>query len=415
MMSDEMLSQEEIEALLRGDTLEDKISNSDTKELLNDDTIDIEDYLSPIEQDALGEVGNISFGSSATALSALLGQKVDITTPSLSMINRNKLEEEFPHPYVAVQVQYTVGLVGMNLLVIKQSDAAIIADLMLGGDGLNPKPELGEIQLSAVQEAMNQMMGSAATSMSTVFNQKVDISPPSIDLMNISNNEGRDNIPDDDLLVKISFRLKIGELIDSNLMQLLPLEFSKKVVRSLMGESDEPVTPVQEAAAPVEPVAPPTQQAAPQQPVQQTPEYQQPMQQQPMQQPMYQQPMYQQPMYQQPMYQQPPVQPVNVQQAQFASFDSANLTQTESRNLNMLLDIPLQVTVELGRTKRSVKEILELTSGSIIELDKLAGEPVDILVNSRLIAKGEVVVIDENFGVRITDILSQAERLNNLR
>lgn len=409
-MSDEMLSQEEIEALLRGETLEDVPAASQS---LETEEIKVEDHLSPIEIDALGEVGNISFGSSATALSSLLGQKVDITTPSISMINRNRLEQEFPHPYVAIQVEYTIGLSGMNLLVIKQSDAAIIADLMLGGDGLNPKPELSEIQLSAVQEAMNQMMGSAATSMSTMFNQKVDISPPSIDLMNFSQNEGTDNIPPDDLLVKISFRLRIGDLIDSNLMQLLPLNFSKKVVKSLMGETDEPaatLAPAQPTPAVQQPVPQPVQEPV-QQPTQQ-PVYQQPMYEQPMQQPMYQQPMYQQPMPQQPVYQAPPA---NVQQAQFASFDSANISQGEARNLNMLLDIPLQVTVELGRTKRSVKEILELSSGSIIELDKLAGEPVDILVNSRLIAKGEVVVIDENFGVRITDILSQADRLNNLR
>lgn len=420
-MSDEMLSQEEIEALLRGETLEDK--NSDVKSEEND-TINTEDYLTPMEQDALGEVGNISFGSSATALSALLGQKVEITTPSISMINRNKLEEEFPHPYVAIQVEYTTGLSGMNLLVIKQSDAAIIADLMLGGDGLNPKPELGEIQLSAVQEAMNQMMGSAATSMSTVFNQKVDISPPSIELMNIAMNQGKENIPEDDLLVRVSFRLKIGELIDSKLMQLLPLQFSKKIVKSLMGETDsvpmeEPVvaqqTPVAPTPAPQQFAQQPTQQ-----PVQQ-PIYGQPVMNDPMQQ-MYQQqqPVYQQPVYQQPVQQAPAQQtymapPVNVQQAEFASFEQANISQTEARNLNMLLDIPLQLSVELGRTKRSVKEILELSSGSVIELDKLAGEPVDILVNNRLIAKGEVVVIDENFGVRITDILSQADRLNNLR
>lgn len=407
-MSDEMLSQEEIEALLRGETLENKSETSEDA-IAASEEVKIEDYLSPIEQDALGEIGNISFGSSATALSALLGQKVDITTPSISMINRNRLEEEFPHPYVAIQVEYTIGLIGMNLLVIKQSDAAIIADLMLGGDGLNPKPELGEIQLSAVQEAMNQMMGSAATSMSTIFNQKVDISPPTIDLMNISQNEGKDNLPDDDLLVRVSFRLRIGELIDSNIMQLLPLNFSKKIVKSLMGETDE------EASTAVEAVAQPTPSSASTPAQQQQPVQQQPVQQQ---QPMQQQPMYEQPVQQQqPMYQQPAYQmpPVNVQPAQFASFEQANLSQQEAHNLNMLLDIPLQVTVELGRTKRSVKEILELSSGSIIELDKLAGEPVDILVNSRLIAKGEVVVIDENFGVRITDILSQADRLNNLR
>lgn len=407
-MSDEMLSQEEIEALLRGETLEDK--NSDTAASSNDETNDlrVEDYLDSFAQDALGEVGNISFGSSATALSALLGQKVDITTPSISMINRNKLEEEFPHPYVAVQVEYTIGLTGMNLLVIKQSDAAIIADLMLGGDGLNPKPDLGEIQLSAVQEAMNQMMGSAATSMSTVFNKKVDISPPTIDLMNISQDEGRDNIPEDDLLVKVSFRLRIGNLIDSNLMQLLPLKFSQNIVKSLLGETESIEEPVAATIAPEAPsiAAPPVQQQASVTPPPAQPVYQQ--QTAPTQQPIYQE---------QPQFTQParPAQPVNVQQAQFASFDPNVISQSEARNLNMLLDIPLQVTVELGRTKRSVKEILELSSGSIIELDKLAGEPVDILVNSRLIAKGEVVVIDENFGVRITDVLSQAERLNNLR
>ncbi|WP_374963501.1 flagellar motor switch phosphatase FliY [Lysinibacillus sp. RS5] len=406
-MSDEMLSQEEIEALLRGETLEDKNSDTEasTDEEIND--LRVEDYLDSFAQDALGEVGNISFGSSATALSALLGQKVDITTPSISMINRNKLEEEFPHPYVAVQVEYTIGLSGMNLLVIKQSDAAIIADLMLGGDGLNPKPDLGEIQLSAVQEAMNQMMGSAATSMSTVFNKKVDISPPTIDLMNISQNEGRENIPEDDLLVKVSFRLKIGNLIDSNLMQLLPLKFSQNIVKSLLGETESIEEPVAATIAPEAPVASLVQ---PQAPVTSAPPAQPVYQQQaaPVQQPMYQE-------QQQIPHATRPVQPVNVQQAQFASFDSNVISQPEARNLNMLLDIPLQVTVELGRTKRSVKEILELSSGSIIELDKLAGEPVDILVNSRLIAKGEVVVIDENFGVRITDVLSQAERLNNLR
>ncbi|SEM21596.1 flagellar motor switch protein FliN/FliY [Paenisporosarcina quisquiliarum] len=387
MMSDDMLSQEEIEALLRGTNIDEE----GTKEV-DTNEINIEDYLDSFAQDTLGEIGNISFGSSATALSSLLGQKVDITTPNISMINRRKLKEEFPHPYVAVEVKYTTGLIGMNLLVIKQSDAAIIADLMLGGDGLNPKPELSEIQLSAVQEAMNQMMGSAATSMSTVFNKKVDISPPSIDLMNLLEDEGTEALPADELLIKISFRLKIGELIDSNIMQLLPLEFGLSLVKSLIGEEDT------EVAATI------TEEKVHQAPVQQQSTLQ--TQQAPEMPP---QPQYNQ---HQSRTQAPQVE---VQQAQFASFEAPTLSQNESRNLNLLLDIPLQVTVELGRTKRTVKEILELTSGSIIELDKLAGEPVDILVNNRHVAKGEVVVIDENFGVRITDILSQAERINNLR
>ncbi|PAQ15891.1 flagellar motor switch phosphatase FliY [Bacillaceae bacterium SAOS 7] len=392
MMSDDMLSQEEIDALLKGtggDSTEDEASN----EMLTN----VEDYLDSFEQDTLGEIGNISFGSSATALSSLLNQKVDITTPTVSIIERKKLKDEFPHPYVAIEVEYTEGFSGANLLVIKQADAAIIADLMLGGDGTSPSPDLGEIQLSAVQEAMNQMMGSAATSMSTIFSKKVDISPPSIALMDLQQGEGANTIPELDLLVKISFRLTIGTLIDSNIMQLVPLTFAKSLVHELINPSEEEVSVAQPAEAP--PVMPPSEPK----PVEQ---YQEQLS-VPVQQAQESVPLH---------IQEKPKQPnVNVQSASFATFEQPVLQQHEARNLNMLLDIPLQVTVELGRTTRSVKDVLDLTSGSIIELDKLAGEPVDILVNSRLIAKGEVVVIEENFGVRITDILSQSERLNNLK
>ncbi len=409
MMSDNILSQEEIEALLRGEPFSsDEPKKSSPKEIVT------ADYLDDMEKDALGEIGNISFGSSATALSALLGQKVDITTPTISVVNKEALEEEFIHPYVAIKVDYTVGLSGMNLLVIKQSDAAIIADLMLGGDGLNPNMDLGEIHLSAVQEAMNQMMGSAATSMSTLFNKKVDISPPTINLMDVLEDKGRDLIPEDDLLIKVSFALKVGDLIDSNIMQLLPLGFGKKLVASLMGgDAEEETAAVAEMTRPTEQQSTPVQQPAQQQQVHQQ-SYEQFGYGQDMQQPSYDA-QYDQLGPQQQMQMRPQQPQVQVQQAQFASFESPSLNKSESNNLNMLLDIPLQVTVELGRTKRSVKEILEMSSGSIIELDKLAGEPVDILVNNRHIAKGEVVVIDENFGVRITDILSQAERVNNLR
>ncbi|MDV6376706.1 flagellar motor switch phosphatase FliY [Sporosarcina sp. GW1-11] len=390
-MSDNILSQEEIEALLRGETLEPAEPSEPAK-------INIDEYLTDMEQDALGEIGNISFGSSATALSALLGQKVDITTPTISLIKRDELDKEFTHPYVAIKVEFTEGISGSNVLVIKQSDAAIIADLMLGGDGTSPNDELGDIHLSAVQEAMNQMMGSSATSMSTIFNKKVDISPPTIDLMNVQLDQGIEHIPAQNLLIRVSFNIKVGELIDSNIMQLYPIEFGKKLVSSLMGEEEAATaTEIEEIPSTPEPVS------IPQQPER---EYQQPASQP--------DPVYHAPQQGSPTSR--PTQPqVQVQQAEFASFQSPSLSKEESNNLNMLLDIPLQVTVELGRTKRSVKEILEMSGGSIIELDKLAGEPVDILVNNRYIAKGEVVVIDENFGVRITDILSQMDRINNLR
>lgn len=415
MVGDDMLSQDEIDALLRG-------TSEEANEI--DETINVDDFFSFMERDALGEVGNISFGSSATALSTLLSQKVEINTPTVTVVHRTRLEEEFPDPYVAVQVHYTEGFIGSNMLVIERKDAAIIADLMLGGDGHNPKELLDEIQMSAVQEAMNQMMGSAATSMSTVFNKRVDISPPNINLLNVAEGEGTESIPEDDILVKVSFSLKIGSLIDSSIMQLLPVSFAKSLVNELLNPGSSHVE------APPQPVQPqnlhqPEVKAA----VNQQPEPNA-MAQQPLYQPeqAYYQPNLQHSMpaeqaWNQSQMQTGPqhfgnvmtgVQPT-VQPAVFSNFDSYQPQQADTKNLDMLLDIPLQVTVELGRTKRSVKDILELTSGSIIELDKLAGEPVDILVNNRLIAQGEVVVIDENFGVRVTDIISQSDRLKKLK
>lgn len=382
MVSD-MLSQEEINALLQGTNSDasNEPSGNDASDQSNMSN-DVNDYLDSMEQDALGEIGNISFGSAATTLSTLLNQKVDITTPTVSVITRARLMEEFPKPHVSVQVEYTEGFEGENLLVIRTEDAQIIADLMLGGDGTNPKEELTDMHLSAVQEAMNQMMGSAATSMSTIFNKRVDISPPQIDVLDVQNEKG---IPHEDILIKVSFRLRVGELIDSSIMQLLPVPFAKELIQQLFnpGSGSEPKEePKQEAT-------PQPKQEASSRPVEQ------PM---PSSRPTYEK-----------------QQPVDVQPARFAEFTAPALDEQESQNLNLLMDIPLNVTVELGRTKKSIREILELSPGSIIELDKLAGEPVDILVNNKMIAQGEVVVIDENFGVRITKISSQEDRIRKLR
>jgi flagellar motor switch protein FliN/FliY len=424
------LSQEEIDALLRqssGDSLESFSAG-----------IHVDNFLTPLEQDALGEIGNITFGSAATALSTLLGKKVDITTPQVSAVGREELIQEFPLPHVAIHVNYVDGFDGINLLVIKTRDAQVIADLMMGGDGTGYAEELSEIHISAVQEAMNQMMGSSATSMSTIFNRFVNISPPGIDILKLSDGTGTTALPPEEVFIKISFRIIIGDLIDSTLMQLLPVQFAKDMVSILLGGGDD----YEDASAAVPTPPPAAQQQPPAAPPvlqQQDPYagqmYQQPPMQPPMQQqPMYEQPMYQQPMYppQQPMYQQPPMYPpqqpmyqqppaaglgrdVNVQPAQFSNFAPHQLTPPEDTNLNLLLDIPLKVTVELGRTQKVIKDILELSQGSIIELDKLAGEPVDILVNNKLIAKGEVVVIDENFGVRVTDIVNQWDRIQKLQ
>ncbi|KZE65880.1 flagellar motor switch protein FliN [Fictibacillus phosphorivorans] len=379
MVSGDMLSQDEIDALLNGGSAS------------SSEVTDTEDYLSSIEQDALGEIGNISFGSAATALSTLLNQKVEITTPTVSVVRRTELKDEFPIPHVAVQVTYTEGIEGANLLVIRKTDAQIIADLMLGGEGTNPSPDFGELQLSAVGEAMNQMMGSASTSMSTIFNKKVDISPPKIDFLDVESNTNL--IPDEEILVKVSFRLKVGDLIDSNIMQLIDADFSKNLVHRLM--NPEPV--IQN-----EPVADYVPQKEKTVPTQSYTHFEEPVERETRS------------MSAATSYQ-PQMREVSVQPASFSDFGNFESSHTETKNLDMLLDIPLQVTVELGRTKKTIKDILEMSQGSIVELDKLAGEPVDIFVNQKMIAKGEVVVIDENFGVRVTEILSQRDRLEKLK
>lgn len=392
MTSKDYLSQEEIDALL-------KQANHDTP---SEPTVD--DYLTALEQDALGEIGNITFGSAATALSTLLNKKVDITTPKVSIITRSKFETEFPKPHVAIHVQYVDGFEGMNSLVIKTRDAQVIADLMLGGEGNPEDEELNEIHISAVQEAMNQMMGSSATSMSTIFNRFVNISPPGIDILNMSNGNGVSSLPPDETLIKVSFRLIIGDLIDSTIMQLLTVKFSKDMVDSLINgsSSDSSQNEVAATATPV----------APAQPVYEAPTYSSPP-------PMQQQAHYNVPVerpYNEPQhYGGMQGRSLNVQPVQFSNLGAPGFANVDDNNLNLLMDIPLKVTVELGRTQKQIKDILELSQGSIIELDKLAGEPVDILVNNKLIAKGEVVVIDENFGVRVTDIVSQWDRIQKLQ
>jgi flagellar motor switch protein FliN len=370
-MSGGSLSQEEINALFNQTAVKQSLV--------------IEDYLSSMEQDALGEIGNISLGSSTTALSMLLNQRVEITTPILSVIEQAQMEDSIQEKHVAVHVDYTEGIRGKNLLMIKEDDAKVIANLMMGGDGTVLEPELSDMHLSAVQEAMNQMMGSAATSMSTLFNQKVDISPPSIDVLGLPPKELEDL--NDDIIIKVSFRLKVGNLIDSNMIQFIPLGFGKDMIGKILYAADsasastasmEPtITSVQTIASHTAPMPQVAEKTVPQS---------------------------------------PPPTPVNanVQKVEYATFSEPPTTSAGVGNLDLLYDIPLEITVELGRTEMQIRKILELGPGAVIQLDKLAGEPVDILANHKLIAKGEVVVIEENFGIRITDIMSPIDRLNKM-
>ncbi len=424
-MSDDMISQEEIDALLNGggipaadssdapaaDGGDAPAGDAGTPEASADGGSDssssqFDDVLSDMEKDALGEIGNISMGSAATTLSVLLGHKVSITTPTVSVATMSIIKEHYPMPYLVVEVGYTIGIDGNNVLAIQAQDAAIIADLMMGGDGTNPDTELSEIHMSAVGESMNQMMGSVATSLSTMFNKKIDISPPKVNLIDLGTEDKISEIVgQDDPIVRTSFRMEVDGLIDSEIMQILPVHVAKEMVEAILGGGSEPEPepapapppPAPTPAAP--PPAAPTMAAAPPPMPQAAPAMAPP----PMMGGGYAMPM------------QPHMAAnVPVQAAQFTPLNMEPV-QVNDANIGLILDVPLQVTVELGRTRKSIKEILELTNGSIVELDKLAGEAVDIQVNGKFLAKGEVVVIDENFGVRITDIATPAERAAKLQ
>lgn len=393
VMDDGMLSQDEIDALLNVST--------DTVDNENKEDLSVENYLTDIEADTLGEIGNISIGSSATTLSTLLNQKVEITTPTISVVKKKNLMDQLPFEHVNIQVNYLEGFIGESMFVLKSQDAAIISDIMLGGDGSNPDKTLTDIHLSAVQEVMNQMMGAAATSMSTIFDKRVNISPPSIELIDETGEPDLTKEIDEEVFVKVSFQLKVGNLIDSKIMQIIPFPFAHELVAELM-QSDEAK---EEVGATVEKEVPVQEESL---------DFNIDQEQLILND---QKSMDMNNYYDEPRIVGGKVSGVNesIQPASFSEFDQVQVDNRSHRNLDMLLDIPLKVTVELGRTNRTVEDILDLSSGSIIELDKLAGEPVDILVNNKLIAQGEVVVIDENFGVRVTDIVSQTDRLMNLK
>lgn len=418
-MSDDMISQEEIDALLNGGSIPtadsapageseaaSEAAAAPAAASPDSSSSQLDDVLTDMEKDALGEIGNISMGSAATTLSVLLGHKVSITTPSVSVATMGIIQQQYPMPYLIVEVGYTIGIEGNNVLAIQAQDAAIIADLMMGGDGTNPDTEINEIAMSAVGESMNQMMGTVATSLSTMFNKKIDISPPKVNLIDFgSEDKVTELVGRDEPVVRTSFRMEVDGLIDSEIMQILPVTVAKEMVEALTGGSNNEPETAPPAPAPVPPAPEPTPAPPPQ--AQMTPPVQAPSPQAQMAPPV------QAPAMGYAM--QPHVaQNVPVQSAQFTPLNTQPV-QINDANIGLILDVPLSVTVELGQTKKSIKDILELTNGSIVELDKLAGEPVDIKVNGQFLAKGEVVVIDENFGVRITEIASPAERAAKLQ
>ena len=373
-MSNGFLSQEEINSLLRGELN------------IEEPSVEEKEELTDIEKDLLGEVGNISMGSASTALYQLVNQKVNITTPVVTVTSIKEIKENFDVPNIVLDVEYVSGIVGRNILMIKTYDAAVIANLMMGGDGKVENPELSELEISAVQEAMNQMIGSAATSMATMFAREVNISPPQSTIWDNKEQKISNILDEDERIVKVSFSLAIGDILESTIMQILTIETAKRIVSIMMGE-DNP-TPASSNDVDFSPKETVEEYRGPSNFVE-TPVDPDPVR----------------------VREQPPVE---VQKANFAPLEQKPVRKTHD-NIDLILDVPLQISVVLGRTKRSIRDILSLANGSLIELDKLADEPVEVLVNGKVIAEGEVVVVDENFGVRINNIISGTDRIKSLK
>ncbi len=336
------------------------------------DEPDINDFLTPLEQDALAEIGNISMGSAATALSTLVNRKVRITVPNVYLSTPKAITTSYPEPCVVVNVGYIVGLQGANLLVIRERDALVIGNLMMGEDGTNLPPELDELYLSAITEAMNMMMGSAATSMSELFTRAIDISPPTTVRRDFAT-DNLGHLPDEEAVVTIAFRMEIEDLVDSTILQVTKIDFAKEMVSSLMPPESHESQP--EVKPEPEPVAATEWEDLRQQPVHTGGS--------------------------------PAVAPTGA--AAPAGYDLGNI------NVDLIRDIPVQVRAVLGRTRMTIDNILRLGPGHIMELESLHGEPIELFANERLIAHGEVVVVGEQFGVRITEIATPQDRIGSIR
>ena len=406
------LSQEEIDALMNGGTAAVDDAEKDEKaeentekqamteeehEAVEDAALEADDEIiagmdEQARMDLIGEVGNISMSQAATTLSSILNHRVSITTPRVTKVRFKSLMEGIKTPKVATTVEYKEGVIGTNLMLLQVRDASIIADLMMGGPGnAKDEGEFGDLELSAVAEAMNQMIGSASTSMATMINRKVDILPPTVKLWGEPDNISYDGIDSESIVYRISFDLDVEGLIESEIMQIFTKEMVNDIAAAMMADK---ATVVNDRELPAD--GAPKNEPDPAQPAPQ-PQPAPAAAAQPAPQPAPQ----------------PRQQPVEVSQPTFQQLDGR--AQAEGDNLDLLMDIPLNLSVVLGTSRKSVREILSFNTGSVIELEKLTDEPLDILLNGKLIAQGEVVVINDNFGVRITNIMSQSQRISNMR
>ncbi|MEW6618117.1 MAG: flagellar motor switch protein FliN [bacterium] len=339
MVGGNELTQAELEALLGEEAEEEEGTTGLTKE----------------EGSVLKDISGSSMNAAATALSTILNKQVTIAAPEINEITPDSITKEVPGTAIVVEVEYSGGIKGPTYIVFLKEHGAMIADLMMGGDGTSPPEEINDLYLGALGEALGQMIESSAVSLSSTIGKTVTASPPKIKIVDFQKGVPKDlPVFRESKVVEVDYNLTLGDLSEGKLVQLLPLNIAKPIVKTVMGETAKPKEVEKPAFA-------------------------------------------------------PGVHPVQ--------FTRLKPTETEQlpANLKLLMDVPMNVSVEIGRKKMTIKKILDLGSGSIVELDKMANEPVDIFVNGKLIAKGGVVVIDDNFGVRIADIIAPEERLESLR
>ena len=383
--------------------------------------------LNPIEIDAIGEIINISLGASATAVATMLDRRVDITTPNVKVVTFEDFEFKRLEPAIGVEITYTHGLSGNNVMIIKKMDVKTIVGLLMGSEIPDEEFEMNELYVSAICEVMNQMMGASATAMSEFIGETVNITTPtSFEIENSDQFKEKYFEPDNNF-VSIEFSLSIEGSIKCEFVNLMPIPLVKMLVSRMIPDQSvlqeaEVSPPVQEAAPAAPQMEAPTAAPQPQAPIPPQPQYEQPAAQQaPPAAPQYEQPAQPQysepqappaqPQYQQPVAPPPPAEPVpnrviDVKPIPSESFSGKDaLRESPKDNLELLMDVPLEISVEIGRTRKLVKEIVEFTQGSLIVLDKLAGDQVEIYANERCIARGDVVVVNDNFGVRITEIV----------
>lgn len=323
--------------------------------------------LSQIEMEALTELLIVSLRSSTTVLSTLFSERVAIMSPNLSIKPKADVLYDVGSPAFVIVGQFEGGISGRQFLFINTDDAEIITQMV---DTSSEVTNI-EVQVQIVQEVVQQMFVVVSQSLSAVLDEEVSHSLLGTDVIENQQDFSVNRFSEEEWFVQMVFQLMVGNKINLTIYLCIPASLAKQMVGILTdsiveGNLEEEGFQSMNQSNTTN--------------------------------------------HLQHSGDSPKIQPV-----QFSSFDESPSSHLKTNNLNMLFDIPLQVTVELGRTKRMVKDILEVSPGSIIELDKLAGEPVDILVNNKLIAVGEVVVIDENFGVRVTDIISTTDRISKLR